>query len=84
MLSLMLYFLCRPILFVGPTGTGKSVYVQDLLMNVLDKDKFLPAFVNFSAQTSANQTQVRQIINQKLKKTFQLATQSDLTYKNPR
>ena len=28
------------------------------MMNDLPKDKFLPAFVNFSAQTSANQTQV--------------------------
>jgi len=49
---------CRPLLFVGPTGTGKSVYVQDKLMHDLPKEKFLPAFVNFSAQTSANQTQV--------------------------
>ncbi|WAR27202.1 DYH12-like protein [Mya arenaria] len=47
----------RPLLFVGPTGTGKSVYVQDKLMHDLPKEKFLPAFVNFSAQTSANQTQ---------------------------
>lgn len=27
-------------------------------MNGINKDAFIPAFVNFSAQTSANQTQV--------------------------
>lgn len=43
---------------MGPTGTGKSAYVQDKMMNGLSKDKFLPTFVNFSAQTSANMTQV--------------------------
>ena len=48
----------RPILFVGPTGTGKSSYVQEKMMNGVSRDKYLPTFVNFSAQTSANQTQV--------------------------
>uniref|UniRef100_A0A8C2FTF9 Dynein, axonemal, heavy chain 12 n=1 Tax=Cyprinus carpio TaxID=7962 RepID=A0A8C2FTF9_CYPCA len=47
----------QPLLLVGPTGTGKSVYVKEKLMNNLDKDLFLPFFVNFSARTSANQTQ---------------------------
>ncbi|XP_073425921.1 dynein axonemal heavy chain 12 [Dendrobates tinctorius] len=47
----------KPLLFVGPTGTGKSVYVKDKLMNSLDKEKFFPFFINFSARTSANQIQ---------------------------
>ncbi|XP_022919154.2 dynein axonemal heavy chain 7 [Onthophagus taurus] len=46
-----------PFLFVGPTGTGKSFYLQDLLMNQLNQDLYEPAFITFTVKISANQTQ---------------------------
>ncbi|KAK4874901.1 hypothetical protein RN001_014261 [Aquatica leii] len=54
-----------PILFVGPTGTGKSAIVLDHLIS-LPKDKFIPNVLNFSARTSSGMTQ--EIVMSKLDK----------------
>jgi dynein heavy chain len=45
-------------LLVGDTGTGKTFYVQDMLMNRLSEQEYVPAFITFTPQTTANQAQV--------------------------
>jgi dynein heavy chain len=47
----------HPLLLVGPTGTGKSVYVQRHLLQGLPQDKWVPALITLSARTSAGMVQ---------------------------
>ncbi|XP_078276213.1 dynein axonemal heavy chain 3-like [Rhinoraja longicauda] len=46
----------KPLLLVGPTGTGKTAITNSFLRQ-LPTTKFTVCQINFSAQTSANQTQ---------------------------
>eukprot|EP00667_Euglena_gracilis_P000033 EG_transcript_33 len=55
-----------PLMFIGTTGTGKSILVKDMFLNHIDKERYVPMFLQFSAQTSANQTQ--DIIDNRLEK----------------
>ena len=43
-----------PMLFVGPTGTGKSAITKS---DLIQRPKYTPKFIIFSARTTANQTQ---------------------------
>ena len=45
------------LLYVGPTGTGKSVYIKNAMMNRLPQEKYRIIEIGFSAQTSAIMTQ---------------------------
>ncbi|XP_072203968.1 dynein axonemal heavy chain 1 [Excalfactoria chinensis] len=56
---------CKPVLCIGPTGTGKTLTITDKLLKSLPL-KFISHFLTFSAQTSANQTQ--DLIDSKLEK----------------
>lgn len=47
----------KRMLLVGPTGTGKSVYIQNYLMNKLNPDVYETGFITFTVMITANQTQ---------------------------
>ena len=52
-----------PCIFVGPTGTGKSVYILRYI-NGVDQAKFAPSItIGFSARTSAGTTQHLSLIH---------------------
>ncbi|XP_025190774.1 dynein heavy chain 7, axonemal [Melanaphis sacchari] len=53
----MFIFHRKPLLLFGPSGTGKSFYIKNYMMSKLSLDKYVPSFVTFTTQTSANFTQ---------------------------
>jgi len=53
-------------LLVGPTGTGKSVTISQLLKSKFDNDNWAYYMLGFSAQTTASQTET--IIDGKMEK----------------
>ncbi|NWQ64257.1 DYH1 protein, partial [Neopipo cinnamomea] len=55
----------KPVLCIGPTGTGKTLTITDKLLKNLP-NKYITHFLMFSARTSANQTQ--DLIDSKLDK----------------
>lgn len=61
-MSMQRYFLSLylpnsiPVMFVGPTGTGKSTVVLNYMLG-MSRDKFVQNSLNFSARTTAGQTQ---------------------------
>jgi len=67
----------QPLLFVGPTGTGKSVISKAYLRD-LPKKQFSICHVNFSAQTSASQTQ--DMIFSKLDRQVSILSSSVLSF----
>lgn len=47
----------KRMLLIGPTGTGKSVYIQNYLMNKLNPELYETGFITFTVMITANQTQ---------------------------
>ncbi|KAG7256267.1 hypothetical protein CRUP_029317 [Coryphaenoides rupestris] len=64
------------VLCVGPTGTGKTLTMSDKLLNNMPAE-YITHFLNFSARTSANQTQ--DYIDSKLDKRYLMCILAILT-----
>lgn len=47
----------KPVLLVGPTATGKSIYAMDYLTKKMDLELYTALPMNFSAHSHANETQ---------------------------
>lgn len=54
------------VLFIGKTGTGKTMTVKRLMLNDLDPGKFIPTITVFSANTTSDDSQ--NILESKLEK----------------
>ena len=55
-----------PTLVVGPTGTGKSVFIKQVISHNLDQSIYKPIATSFTAKSSANDTQ--NVVDMKLDK----------------
>ena len=48
----------KPFLLVGPSGTGKTVYIKDMLRRKMDKEKFADTSLFFTKISTPLTTQV--------------------------
>jgi dynein heavy chain len=55
-----------PLLFLGRTGTGKTLAAKRFLLDDVDSSAYLPTITAFSANTSC--TQVLEVLEQRLEK----------------
>lgn len=55
-----------PVLVVGPTGTGKSMFISQILSQNVDQDIYKTVPIAFTAKSTANQTQ--EIVDSKIDK----------------
>ena len=44
-------------LIIGPTGTGKSVFIKKVLTKTMDQEVYKPIFLSYTAETSGNDAQ---------------------------